>query len=94
MTSHEERQNIAAKLRKSRKVESSLVEIEWHAAGSATGRLPGTEYKATIKLPGGNHVFLVYLRAPKNSRQVALATLCRHLEGLTLGVPSATVTKS
>lgn len=94
MTTHEERQAIAARLRKARKVESSLVSITYHAAGTATGRKPGTEFKANITLPGGTHPFLVYLPAPHNGRQTALACLCRHLEGLTLGVAGATVRPS
>lgn len=92
--SHEKRAALAGRLRSSRKVNSSLVDIEWHAAGMATGRQPGTEYKATVKLKEGHLTFLVYLPSPKNSRQVALAVLCRELEGLTLGVHGATVTAS
>lgn len=88
---HDQNKALAARLRRSRKVNTSLVDIEWHAGGVASGKGPGTIYKATIKLKEGCKVFLIYVPCPKNSRQTALAVLCRHLDGLTLGVPHATV---
>lgn len=91
---HAQSKALAARLRKSRKVNTSLVDIEWEAAGSTINQKPGTRYKATVKLKEGNAVFLIYLPAPSNSRQKALATLCRDLEGLTLSVPGAYVQRT
>lgn len=88
---HDQKKALAARLRKSRKVNTSLVDIEWKAGGVASGKGPGTVYKATIKLKEGRKDFLIYLPVPRNSRQTALAILCRELEGLTLGIAGAYV---
>jgi hypothetical protein len=88
---HDQKKALAARLRKSRKVNSTLVDIEWHKGGVDSGLGPGTVYKATIKLKEGSASFLIYLPVPRNSRQTALAVLCREFEGLTLGIPSASV---
>ena len=87
----DQRKALAARLRASKKVNTSLVDIEWHEGGMTNNKRPGTVYKATVKLTEGPVEWLVFLPAPRNCRQTALAVLCRHLECLTLGIKDAIV---
>jgi hypothetical protein len=85
---------LALKLRRAKKVETKLVSIEYHSTGTAARAGIGTVYKATVRLVEGSLSWLIFLPSPKNSRQLALATLCQFLNGEPLKIENAKIKTS